>query len=375
MEIRNFYVRPFIVPAQKSAIKRKMSLVRQYNNDGARTKIISRGSGLWYRCTYSSTTSVLQSPDTGPSCTPGKVALDAETGQIVRRVPKTAGRWGVGVSVCDLRQEHHWGIQRGLQNEDLLMNDKIASAAARPLRGSLITAVASASVTLVAASLAWGQQPAKPAAPKPPAPAAQAQAPAAPGAVPQPSAPAVQQFAPEQMFYSPWIKQCAKGQEANAKQVCFTARGSFTDTGLPMVSAVLVEPDGEKKILRVTVPEPVALPPGTRVIVDQGQPVNVPFFTCFQNGCMAEFEATPDLLAKMKSGQNLYVQAFALNNQVVSVPVALGDFKKINEGPPADQKTVETEQKKVQEELQKRQEALRAKIQAAQQQQQQQPPK
>jgi invasion protein IalB len=252
------------------------------------------------------------------------------------------------------------------------MNDKIASAAARPLRGSLITAVASA-FTLIAATVAWGQQPPKPAAPapKPPAPAGQAQAPAVPGA--QPSAPVVQQFSPEQMFYSPWIKQCAKGQEANAKQVCFTARGSFTDTGLPMVSAVLVEPDGEKKILRVTVPEPVALPPGTRVIVDQGQPVNVPFFTCFQNGCMAEFEATPDLLAKMKSGQNLYVQAFALNNQVVSVPVALGDFKKINEGPPADQKTVEVEQKKVQDELQKRQEALRAKIQAAQQQQQ--PPK
>src|SRR5262249_21641999 len=111
-EIRNFYAGFFIVPAQKSAIKAKISIVLRYNNDDARTKVISHSSECRYRCTCSSTTSRLLSHDTGPSCTPGKVALDAETGQIVRRVPKTAGQWGVGVSVCDLRQEHHWGIQR-----------------------------------------------------------------------------------------------------------------------------------------------------------------------------------------------------------------------------------------------------------------------
>jgi invasion protein IalB len=235
---------------------------------------------------------------------------------------------------------------------------KIVPVSARPVRRSLIAGATAALMTVVAASIAFGQ-PKPPAGPKPAAPAAPAPA------QPAPAAPAPQ----EQLLYSPWLKQCGKGQEANAKQVCITGRSAFSEAGLPMLSAVLIEPDGDKKILRVTVPEPVALAPGTRVIVDQGQPTAVPYLTCVRNGCIAETEAIPDMITKFKSGQTLFVQAVVLTNQIVSLPMPLADFKKVNEGPPSDPKVVEDQQKKLQDELTRRQEEFRKKLEAQQQQQ------
>ncbi len=48
-----------------------------------------------------------------------------------------------------------------------------------------------------------------------------------------------------QLIYSPWTKFCLKGQEANAKQVCFTGKDGRVESGQPVVAAVLIEPEGE----------------------------------------------------------------------------------------------------------------------------------
>ncbi len=48
---------------------------------------------------------------------------------------------------------------------------------------------------------------------------------------------------------------------------------------MPVVAAVLIEPEGQpKKVLRVTLPLGMAIQPGTRAIVDEGQPMTAP--TC-----------------------------------------------------------------------------------------------
>jgi invasion protein IalB len=226
------------------------------------------------------------------------------------------------------------------------MTDQIVSASARPLRPSLIAGVAAALLTF-AASMASAQAP-KPAA--------------GPATPPQPAA-----GAEEQILYSPWLKQCSKGTEANAKTVCATTRASFAESGIGLASVVLVEAEGDKKILRVTVPEPVALSPGARIVVDQDQPVSTPYITCFHNGCLAEIEASQDLVTRMKSAKTLFVQAVTMSNQVVALPLPLAEFKKVNESPPADEKTVADQQKKLQDELQKRLQAFQQKMQAAQQ--------
>jgi invasion protein IalB len=233
-----------------------------------------------------------------------------------------------------------------------------------PVRRSIVASTA-AIVIAAAGTVAFAQQPPaaqKPAPAKPAAkPPAAAQKPAAPAAQPpqqqaQPQAQA-QQPAQElpQLIYSPWAKFCGKGQDANAKQVCFTGKDARTETGVPVVAAALIEPDGEpKKLLRVTLPSPLQLQYGTRIIIDQQQPISGPFFTCFANGCMADYEATPDIIGKMKKGQMLTIQAINLAGSAISFPLPLSDFAKANEGPPTDPKVFEEQQKQLQEQLQKK---------------------
>ena len=166
-----------------------------------------------------------------------------------------------------------------------------------------------------------------------------------------------------QFIYSPWAKFCGKGQDATAKQVCFTGKDARTEAGQPVVAAVLIEPDGEpKKLFRITLPSPLQLQYGTRVIVDQQAPLTGPFFTCFTNGCMADYEAAPDLIGKLKHGQMLTIQAINLAGSAISFPLPLIDFAKANEGPPTDPKVFAAQQKKLPDEMQKRADEARKKL-------------
>jgi invasion protein IalB len=177
--------------------------------------------------------------------------------------------------------------------------------------------------------------------------------------------PKQQQGQPEapQLIYSPWTKFCLKGQEAGAKQVCFTGKDGRVESGQPVVAAVLIEPDGEpRKILRVTLPLGMSLQPGTRVIIDQGQPMTGPYVICFNNGCMADYEASDALIGIMKKGQGLVVQGINGAGQPISLVLPLNDFAKAYDGAPTDPKVFEQQQQKLQEELQRRAEEARKKL-------------
>jgi invasion protein IalB len=202
------------------------------------------------------------------------------------------------------------------------------------------------------------------AAPKAPAPAAQAPPAGAPA-----QAPAGQQQAQEQqiqLIYAPWTKFCLKGQDAGAKQVCFTGKDGRIESGQPVIAAVIIEPEGEpKKILRVTLPLGMQLQHGTRIIIDSNQPQQAGYVICFANGCMSDYEATPEMIANLKKGQNLVVQAINSNGAPLTLPLPLaGEFAKAYDGPPTDPKVFEENQKKLQEELQKRAEEARKKLEA-----------
>jgi invasion protein IalB len=203
------------------------------------------------------------------------------------------------------------------------------------------------------------KQQAKPAEPE--APAAQA----APGAPPEGQAAPGGEQQQVQLIYSPWTKFCLKGKEANAKQVCFTGKDARIESGMPVVAAVIIEPEGvDKKILRVTLPLGMQLVHGTRVILDQSQPMTAPYVICFTNGCMADYEASADMIGKMKKGQALVVQAINSTGQPISLGLPLADFAKAYDGPPTDPKIFEEQQKKLQEELQRRADEARKKLES-----------
>jgi invasion protein IalB len=239
----------------------------------------------------------------------------------------------------------------------------------------MLVALLATALALGAAPAAFAQTPpAKPAEKKPAAkPAAkptQAQpAPAQPAPAQNGGAPAVAgQDSQPQLMYSPWIKICNKNEtDPNAKQVCVTAKDGRLENGMPVAAVALIEPQGEaKKLMRVTVPLGMQLQHGTRLIIDQEQPATAPYFMCFPNGCMADYEASADMVGKMKKGKTLTVQAINMQGQAISLPLPLNDFAKAYDGPPTDPKVFEEQQRKLQEELQKKAEEARKKLEAQQ---------
>jgi invasion protein IalB len=241
------------------------------------------------------------------------------------------------------------------------MDRLLVSGPARPSCTALTLLVA----TTVLAGLnmpAWTQQPKEPApkaqpkAGQPKAPTAQpkaAPAPPAPAAVPQSAFVPVDQM--PKLSFSPWAKFCMKppGADANAKQVCFTGSDAQLEDGRAFMSAVIIEPEGDaRKILKVLLPLGLQIPAGTRVSVDQGQPMTAPYAICVSNGCYADYEATADLVGRMKQGQSLVIQGLAPSNQVLSVSIPLSEFAKGYDGPPTDPKVLEDQQKKAQDKLQ-----------------------
>jgi len=159
-----------------------------------------------------------------------------------------------------------------------------------------------------------------------------------------------------QMIYTPWTKYCLRAPEG--KQTCFIGKDGRIEADKVLIAAVIVEPDGKKSILRVTLPLGMLLVQGTRVIVDNNPLAQGPYVICFANGCMSDYEVTPELIANMKNGQNLLVQAINANGAQFTLPLPLqdtgGGFAKAYDGPPPDPRIIEDNYKKLHEELQTR---------------------
>jgi invasion protein IalB len=204
-------------------------------------------------------------------------------------------------------------------------------------RAQVLAAVAAA--TLMVSTIAYAQQPTAPAAGTP----VQAQ--------PQPAE------QPLQLIYTPWTKYCLKAPDG--KQTCFTGKDGRTESDKVVVAAVIIEPEGEPvKVLRVTLPLGMQLIQGTRVIVDNNHPAQSPYMICFANGCMSDYEAPPELIADMKKGQNLMIQAINATGTPIALPLPLqetgGGFAKAFDGLPPDPRVIEDNYKKLQEELKRR---------------------
>jgi invasion protein IalB len=262
------------------------------------------------------------------------------------------------------------------------MTDRTMSAKART--ASKVFAALTATIILAAVGVSYAVAQPTPAPANPP-PAKPRPAPAKPAAQPAPAKPAApaaqqqqappqQQAAPNgggdqpQLIFSPWVKLCNKDADPKAKRICVTVKDGRVESGLLVVSVAIIEMDGEaKKLLRMSLPYGVALQHGTRLIVDQGQPATSPFVTCLPpvvppGGCIADYEASADMINSMKKGQILTVQAIHMNGQAMSPQMDLKDFAKAYDGPPTDPKVFEEQQKKLQDELQKRAEEARKRL-------------
>jgi invasion protein IalB len=266
------------------------------------------------------------------------------------------------------------------------MTAGIVSAPAR--RRRVATCFTALSALALGTSLAFGQAqaqaqpqpapapavPAPKATPRPVQPAQKAPAPAKQPQQPAQQAPQMpgdqQAGAPAEqppIVYSPWTKFCGKdNNNPAAKEVCLTVKEARLETGQFLAGAALIEQQGEeKKLFRITLPLGMQLPQGTRMLLDKETPMQGRYIVCLPNGCMADFDVTPDFVGKLKKGQQLVLQGINLPGQAATYMLPLADFAKANDGPPTDPKKFEEDQKKLQDELQKKAEEARQRLQAS----------
>jgi invasion protein IalB len=256
------------------------------------------------------------------------------------------------------------------------MDLRIAFAPGRPAARTLAVIAAAAAFALATVALnaqtppptapapAKKAQPKQPAKQPAPAPGPAQAAPQQPAAPPPAAAGQPQQIP---LVYSPWIKLCGKPpQDPNGKDICQTMKEAHMESGQFVAAAALIELD-QKKILQLILPTRLLLPPGTRVVIDTNPLSEGPFVICSPEFCMAQHEYTDDVVAKLKAGQTLQIQAYNDQRQPVSFLLPLADFGKAHDGPPTDPKVLEEQrkeaQKKMQEELLKRGEEQQKKMQ------------
>jgi invasion protein IalB len=136
------------------------------------------------------------------------------------------------------------------------------------------------------------------------------------------------------------------------REVCFTGKNARTKDGQTFMAATLIEPEGAPKRFRVTVPSSLQ-PRGPRIIIDMEPEISSAFFSCSANTCTADYEATPELVDKLKKGQMLQIQVGGLAPMIpVLLPLVDSSgitFARANEGPPTDPKVFQEQQKKERE--------------------------
>ena len=207
-----------------------------------------------------------------------------------------------------------------------------------------LRAFAAAALMLTTATAAIAQDPAAAPAAKPAQPAAQAQGDATPAlSGPQPD----------------WVKVCSTDPQTK-KEICQISRDLRADTGQTLASVAVREVKGAKRVMVLAIPPGMQIPPGVRVFIDKTQAATGKYSVCMQNACFVEADLPDAMLAALRKGTQLTMQAVNVQGRGVQLPIGLAGFGKVYDGAPIDPKIIADNQKKLQEQLIERANKARA---------------
>jgi invasion protein IalB len=148
-------------------------------------------------------------------------------------------------------------------------------------------------------------------------------------------APRGQQQQIRELTYSPWRKLCFKAaQHADTKIVCRTTISGAWDTGQVAIRVDLIEREGDAAArLQIFVPTGFYLPPGIKLTIDGGAPVQIPYVICLSNACVAGNVADPRFVRDLDAGQKLVLEAVNSNILTVAASLPLNEFAKVHQDP------------------------------------------
>jgi len=160
---------------------------------------------------------------------------------------------------------------------------------------------------------------------------------------------------------SNWVKLCGTADTANRQRMCIIHHERLDGKSGALVISVGLRQieDSKKSQLVIVLPNGYAMRPGLRIAVYDQEfwikagkkedvdvskltPVDLAFTICRDSGCVAEVDASPELIQMLTKGAGLMVLATQGNGTKFRFPVPLDGFKAAFDGPPADNAKYET---------------------------------
>ena len=139
---------------------------------------------------------------------------------------------------------------------------------------------------------------------------------------------------------SPWAKVCTKNEQTGNKQICLVQHGGLdAETGIVLGTVAVRSVEGEDKqnlVVGLTTTYSLVVPVGVAIKIDDGEPISLRYFICFDGSCQAQMELTKEIFDKMRKGKQMTVAAMNAQERRVGFPVPLTEFGKVYDGPPAD---------------------------------------
>ena len=125
--------------------------------------------------------------------------------------------------------------------------------------------------------------------------------------------------------YQPWMKVCGP-EPGDGGRDCVTSSSGSIASGKNVVSVSIIARPNDEKHLKVVLPLGMQLVHGTRLILDTQQPVQQPYMACFSTGCVVDYPVDEEFVRKIRTGQNLVVQAVNANGAPLTLPIPLAGF-------------------------------------------------
>jgi len=124
-----------------------------------------------------------------------------------------------------------------------------------------------------------------------------------------------------------WASRCVSQSRQSPLDCSIEESLVLSNTGQLVASVVVrMPPDAHQPIIAIRAPAGLYLPAGLSIQIDEEEPQAVPLQSCDVQGCYAEMQITPKLLAALQNGKRLSIVFQNLAKNKIALPLTLGNF-------------------------------------------------
>jgi len=126
--------------------------------------------------------------------------------------------------------------------------------------------------------------------------------------------------------FEDWAIQCQQPEGADSEVCVMFQRQVLEDGRTLLLMTVREAPNQPQPVAMLQVPLGVLLQPGLSITVDDGEPLELGYSICNNNGCIASFPLRDRIREALKRGINADVVVATANGQEIVISVSLKGF-------------------------------------------------